>query len=88
MLKTKSIDIDPGFLFEYVTCANYTFEILGWLLFNVAAFSLMGVVFLLCGAVQMSLWAIQKHKRLLKLFDGKENRTKYPRRFIILPPIL
>jgi len=36
----------------------------------------------------MIQWAIAKHKRLRKLFDGKDGRKAYPRRWIILPPFL
>lgn len=80
--------IPRGHLFNYVTCANYTFEIWGWICFSVATQSLPAAIFMACGAGQMVEWAIAKHTRLRKLFDGKEGREKYPRRWIILPPIL
>lgn len=70
------------------SCANYTFEIYGWLLFNVATQTVAGVLFMMAGALQMIQWALQKHARLRKLFDGKEGREKYPRRWVILPPFL
>mmetsp|Transcript_3273 Transcript_3273/g.8093 ORF Transcript_3273/g.8093 Transcript_3273/m.8093 type:complete len:311 (-) Transcript_3273:895-1827(-) len=78
--------IPRGFLFNFITCPNYTCEILGWFFFNVATQSLMGYMFMMAGAYQMALWAIAKHKRLRKTFDGKDGREKYPRRFIMLPP--
>jgi hypothetical protein len=56
-----------GFLFNYVTCANYTTEIWAWIGFNIATQSLLGWFFLLCGASQMTIWAIAKHKRLRKV---------------------
>lgn len=56
-----------GFLFNYVTCANYTTEIWAWIGFNIATQSLLGWVFLLCGGGQMTLWAIAKHKRLRRV---------------------
>ena len=43
-------------------------------------------LFTAAGAYQMAVWAGQKHKRLLKLFDGKDGRPKYPKRWIMLPP--
>jgi len=85
---SKEYRVPRGFLFNYVTCANYTFEILGWLLFNVATQSIPGILFMFAGGYQMTLWAIAKHKRLKRTFDGKEGREKYPRRFIILPPLI
>jgi len=29
-----------------------------------------------------------KHKRLRNIFDGKDGREKYPRRWIVLPPFV
>ncbi|MEW5304386.1 MAG: hypothetical protein WDW36_006997 [Sanguina aurantia] len=84
----KGYSIPRGFLFNYITCANYTAEICGWLLFTVAVQALPAAVFSVVGAAQMLQWAVQKHKRLLKAFDGKEGRAKYPRRWIVLPPFL
>jgi len=83
---SKGYKIPKGFTFNYVTCSNYMWEVYGWASFNVATQSLMGVVFMICGAGQMMLWAAAKHKRLRSIFDGKEGRQKYPRRFIIFPP--
>jgi very-long-chain enoyl-CoA reductase len=84
----QGYSIPRGFLFNYVTCANYTFEIWGWILFAVATQSLPAALFAFCGAAQMVQWALAKHKRLKKMFDGKDGREKYPRRWVILPPFL
>ena len=83
-----SYKIPRGFLFDQITCPNYTAEILGWFFFNVGTGSLMGYLFMLAGAYQMYVWAVGKHKRLLKMFDGKEGRAKYPRRYVIMPPFI
>ncbi|XP_073127769.1 very-long-chain enoyl-CoA reductase-like [Henckelia pumila] len=80
--------IPRGFLFNLVTCANYTTEIYQWLGFNVATQTIAGYVFMVVGAAKMTDWALVKHRRLEKLFDGKEGRPKYPRRWVILPPFL
>jgi very-long-chain enoyl-CoA reductase len=40
----------------------------------------------MAGMSQMFPWAVQKHKRLKKLFDGTNGKKKFKRRFIILPP--
>lgn len=85
---TAGYSIPRGGLFTYVTCANYTFEIWGWVCFSIATQSLPGAIFGACGAFQMVQWASSKHKRLKKLFDGKEGREKYPKRWVILPPLL
>lgn len=80
--------IPKGFLFNIVTCANYTTEIYQWLGFNIATQTIAGYVFMVVAASIMTNWALAKHRRLKKLFDGKEGRPKYPRRWVILPPFL
>ncbi|KAM0875546.1 hypothetical protein ACQ4PT_036721 [Festuca glaucescens] len=82
--------IPRGFLFNIVTCANYTTEIYQWLGFNIATQTVAGCVFLAVAAAIMTNWALGKHSRLRKasLFDGKDGRPKYPRRWVILPPFL
>mmetsp|Transcript_25782 Transcript_25782/g.56172 ORF Transcript_25782/g.56172 Transcript_25782/m.56172 type:complete len:308 (+) Transcript_25782:189-1112(+) len=82
----KGYKIPRGFLFNFITCANYTAEIWGWILFSVATQALPAAIFTLMGAGQMAQWALQKHKRLRKIFDGKDGREKYPRRWVMLPP--
>lgn len=84
----KGYKIPRGFLFNYITCANYTAEIWGWILFSVGVQALPAGIFMLAGAYQMTLWALQKHKRLKKTFDGKEGRERYPKRWVILPPLI
>lgn len=83
---SKGYKIPRGFGFNFVTCANYMWEILGWLFFNVATQTLTGYIFMAVGALQMAVWAKAKHQRLKKTFDGKEGRERYPRRWILLPP--
>ncbi|CAA6654960.1 unnamed protein product [Spirodela intermedia] len=80
--------IPSGFLFNIVTCANYTTEIYQWLGFNIATQTVAGYSFLVVAALIMTNWALAKHRRLKKLFDGKEGRPKYPRRWVILPPFI
>ncbi|CAA7060347.1 unnamed protein product [Microthlaspi erraticum] len=80
--------IPRGFLFNIVTCANYTTEIYQWLGFNIATQTVAGYVFLAVAALIMTNWALGKHSRLRKIFDGKDGKPKYPRRWVILPPFL
>lgn len=80
--------IPRGFLFNIVTCANYTTEIYQWVGFNIATQTVAGYIFLVVAAAIMTNWALGKHSRLKKLFDGKDGRPKYPRRWVILPPFL
>jgi len=80
--------IPRGGLFNYCTCANYAAEIYGWFFFNVATQSAMGIIFMTVGALQMMIWAKSKHKRLKTIFDGKNGKEKYPRRWVVLPPLM
>ncbi|WCJ19605.1 Very-long-chain enoyl-CoA reductase [Euphorbia peplus] len=80
--------IPRGFLFNIVTCANYTTEIYQWMGFNIATQTVAGYMFVSVGASFMTNWALAKHRRLKKLFDGKDGKPKYPCRWVILPPFL
>lgn len=82
---SKEYVIPKGFLFDYITCANYTAEIASWVAFSFATQTVAAFLFTLAGTWQMVPWAIQKHARLRKTFDGKDGRPKYPRRWIIFP---
>lgn len=59
--------IPRGFLFNFVTCANYTTEIYQWLGFNVATQTVAGYVFMVVAASIMTNWALAKHRRLKKV---------------------
>nr|GEU76103.1 very-long-chain enoyl-CoA reductase [Tanacetum cinerariifolium] len=63
--------IPRGLLLNFVTCASYTTEIYQWLGFNVATQTVAGYIFLVVAASIMTNWALAKHHRLRKLFDGK-----------------
>ncbi|KAI5433543.1 hypothetical protein KIW84_020725 [Lathyrus oleraceus] len=63
-------------------------EIYQWLGFNIATQTIAGYVFVAVATFIMTNWALAKHRRLKKLFDGKEGRPRYPRRWVILPPFL
>ena len=83
---TKIRRIPRGGLFEFVSCPNYTYEILSWVGFNLMTRTLAGILFMLFGAYQMIVWAIQKHRRYRAEFDGQEGRALYPpSRKIIVP---
>lgn len=89
--KATGYAIPRGFPFDLpllggVSCANYTFEIYGWVLFALATKTVAGFLFIAAGAAQMAIWAKAKHARLRKTFDGAEGRERYPKRYIMLPP--
>jgi len=80
--------IPRGFLFEYVSCPNYSLEILEWIIFAYMTQTLTAWIFTIIASGQMWIWAVQKHKRYRKEFDGKQGRDKYPYRKVLIPFIL
>ena len=67
----KGYKIPTGFLFNYITCANYTAEIWGWILFTIGTRTLTAGLFTAAGAFQMAEWARGKHRRLQKVREGR-----------------
>lgn len=83
---TRVRAIPTGGLFDYVTCPNYTYEILAWVGFNLMTRTVAGVLFMCAGGSQMLIWAKGKHRNYKKEFDGKNGRRLYPEnRKIIIP---
>jgi very-long-chain enoyl-CoA reductase len=85
---TRIRRVPQGILFKYISCPNYFFEILSWIGFTMASKSVAAAAFTLVGALQMTAWAVQKHKRYRKEFDGVEGRELYPRNRKILIPFI
>lgn len=83
---SKKRDVPTGFLFELVSCPNYTCEVASWIGFTIMMYgsgmtcSLSGL-FTLVGALQMGQWAMKKHKGYLK----QDDRYKERRRKAIVP---
>jgi len=74
-------NIPTGFLFDYVACPNYTFEILAWVGFSIMTQIPFAYLFTLVGFLQMRDWAMKKHKGYKK--DFGDAYTKLRRRAII-----
>jgi len=70
-------------LFHFVSCPNYTYEIGSWLGFSIMTQTLASVLFTLAGAVQMTIWAKQKHRAYKKDFA-----EKYPKQRKAIIPFL
>lgn len=71
------------FLFNWVSCPNYTYEFGAWLGFTIMTQCLPAGLFALAGMYQMTIWAIGKHKNYKKEFPT------YPKnRKAILPFLL
>jgi len=61
--------IPTGFLFDFVSCPNYTFEVLSWVGFSIMTQIFFSYAFTLVGFLQMADWAVKKHKNYLKSYE-------------------
>jgi len=75
-------NIPRGFMFNLVSCPNYTFEILAWIGFSILTQTLTAYLFTIMGAAQMTDWALKKHRAYRKDFPD------YPRHRKILIPFI
>jgi very-long-chain enoyl-CoA reductase len=74
-------DIPRGFLFEYVACPNYTYEVASWIGFSIMTQIPFSYLFTLVGFLQMRDWAMKKHRQYKK--DFPEEYPKLGRKAII-----
>mmetsp|Transcript_1253 Transcript_1253/g.1420 ORF Transcript_1253/g.1420 Transcript_1253/m.1420 type:complete len:296 (+) Transcript_1253:54-941(+) len=79
---TTTRSIPRGFMFEYVTCANYFGEIMTWFGFLIVTIHPSVLFFLVLSAGQMYIWAKQKHNKLIAMFPD------YPKHRKILIPFV
>jgi very-long-chain enoyl-CoA reductase len=74
-------EIPKGFLFNFVACPNYTFEVMSWVGFSLMTGLIFSWLFTLVGFLQMTEWAIKKHKEYKKKYD--KEYTKLGRKAIV-----
>ncbi|CAK9253166.1 unnamed protein product, partial [Sphagnum jensenii] len=68
------------FLFRYVSCPNYSYEVYSWAFFTLMTQCLPAGLFAVAGFYQMAVWALGKHRNYKKEFP------KYPKgRKAIIP---
>merc|ERR1711976_624472 len=61
--------------FEFVTCANYFWEVLAWVCFSIYVNLIAFYIFTFCGFYIMQIWAQKKHKNMKSMFhDYPKNR--------------
>ena len=69
-------------LFSLVSCPNYTYEVAAWFGFSFMTQCLPALIFAFLGFLQMTIWAIGKHKSYRKEFEN------YPRGRSAIVPFL
>lgn len=85
---TKDRGIPVGGLFRWVSCANYTYEIIAWSGFCIAVHTIAACVFLVGVIVVLASWARKRHARYLAYFDGSSGRPTYPSERRALVPLV
>lgn len=60
-----------------VTCPNYMFEVLGWLMVILISRDVTVVIFILTGIMYMASWSRDKEKALRRLFPDEYKKKKY-----------
>jgi len=70
------------FLFNYVSCPNYSYEFYSWIFFSAMTQCLPAGIFTVAGFYQMALWALGKHRNYKKEFP------KYPKNRKAIIPFL
>jgi very-long-chain enoyl-CoA reductase len=81
---TRERHVPQGILFRYITCPNYTFEVLSWVSFCFLTRTVATYVFTALGFFQMLQWARQKKARYIRDFPRKFPRS----RALMFPPFL
>lgn len=71
------------FLFRFVSCPNYSYEVYAWAAFTVMTQCLPAGMFTAAGFFQMALWALGKHRNYKKDFPNYPKGRKAIIPFII-----
>ena len=80
---TRVRRIPYGGAFTLVSCPNYFYETVAWLAICIMTLAIGPFVFLVVSCVQMTLWAIKKHKAYKREFGDQ-----YPRNRKIMFPYI
>ncbi|XP_053992638.1 uncharacterized protein LOC128883850 isoform X2 [Hylaeus volcanicus] len=80
---TKKRGIPHGWGFQWVSCANYTWEIGAWVSFSFLTMVLTSYFFLFVAFTQMLIWALKKHANYRKMNSNYPRHRKSMIPFII-----
>ncbi|ETW60723.1 3-oxo-5-alpha-steroid 4-dehydrogenase, partial [Plasmodium falciparum CAMP/Malaysia] len=72
---TKNRGIPHGYGFNHISCANYFYESLIWIIFSLITNTLTGYVFSFVATTQMTIWALKKHKNYKREFPNYPSGT-------------
>jgi len=78
--KVRKIPVPNGnpfsLMYNFVSCPNYTYEVLAWLSFTFMTQCLPAGIFTIAGAYQMAIWALGKHKNYKNEFKDYPRQRK------------
>ena len=77
-----------GFLFSLVSCPNYTAEVLGWVAWTTLTQIFMSGFFTLAGLIQMTEWALSKHRGYISSATTDEAKKKIKSKKAIIPFVI
>ncbi|XP_074605258.1 putative very-long-chain enoyl-CoA reductase art-1 [Brevipalpus obovatus] len=70
-------------LFDYVSCPNYTYEVMSWVSFSILTQCLPAAIFTALGGTIMTIWALGKHRNYRREFPNYPKYRKAIFPFII-----
>ncbi|GAW81126.1 3-oxo-5-alpha-steroid 4-dehydrogenase [Plasmodium gonderi] len=73
---TKNRGIPHGYGFSYISCANYFYESLIWIIFALIINTLTGYLFSIVATTQMAIWALKKHNNYKREFPNYPKNRK------------
>ena len=73
---TTERGVPHGYGFDTISCANYFWECLCWLMFSVTTQVAGAYFFAFVSTAQMLDWALKKHRNLRKEF-GDKHKARY-----------
>ena len=74
--ESKKRGIPYGWGFNVVSCANYFWEALGWIIFSIITRAWTAYIFTGLSIYQMLDWALKKHRNYKKEFGDKYPRNR------------
>lgn len=77
--------LPTGFMFKYVVCPHYTFEVITWIGYCLAAFTFPCVLFLVATLITLMILSRQRLVSLRKTFQAESDKEELAKRKALIP---